>query len=83
MYVIYIYNKYWLGNVKKIMKWINILRKVVKAFNLGLWYYEILKYLPMSLFVVTLVASSKLEKDYAKKCSESYDKILQKYLSKS
>ena len=34
--VCYIYNKYWLGNAKKIMKWINILRKAVKAFNLDL-----------------------------------------------
>ena len=37
----------------------------------------------MSLFVVNLVASSNLEKQYAKKCCQSYDKILQKYLSKS
>ena len=81
--VCYIYNKYWLGNVNKIMKWINILRKAVKAFNLDLEYYEILKYLPMSLFVVNLVASNNLEKQYAKKCSQSYDKILQKYMSKS
>ena len=44
----------------------NILRKAVKAFSLDLLYYEIFKYLPMSLFVVNLVASSNLEKHYAK-----------------
>ena len=33
----------------------------------------------MSLFVVNLVASCNLEKQYPKKCSQNFDKILQKY----
>ena len=58
----------------------SILRKTVKAFSLDLLCYEIFKYLPMSLFVVNLVASCNLEKQYAKKSSQNLDKILQKYL---
>ena len=58
----------------------NILRKAVKAFSLDLLYYEIFKFLPMSLCVVNLVGSCNLEKQYAKKYSQNLDKILQKYL---
>ena len=36
----------------------------------------------MSLFIVNLVASSNLEKQYAKKCYQNFDKILQKYMWK-
>ena len=54
----------------------SILRKTVKAFSLDLLCYEIFKYLPMSLFVVNLVASCNLEKQYAKKSSQNLDKIL-------
>ena len=36
----------------------------------------------MSLFVVNLVASGNLEKQYAKKCYQNFDKILQKYMWK-
>ena len=70
IYVVYInaiIMLYMLHNVWKIMKWMNILRKA--AFSLDLLYYEIFKYLPMSLFVVNLVASCNLEKQYGKKCS--------------
>ena len=58
----------------------DIFRKAVKSFSLDLLCYEIFKYLPMSLFVVNLVASCNLEKQYAKKCFQNYDKILEKYL---
>ena len=72
-----------MGNVwSDEMKWMNILRKAVKAFSLDLLYYEIFKYLPMRLFVVNLVASCNLGKQYEKKCSQNFDKILQKYLWK-
>ena len=52
------------------MKWMNILRKAVKAFSLDLLYYEIFKYLPMSLFGVNFVASCNFEKNCARKFSK-------------
>ena len=50
----------------------------MNEYTLDLFYYEIFKYLPMSLFVVNLVASCNLEKQYTKKCSQNFDEILQK-----
>ena len=61
------------------MKLMNLLRKAVKTFSLDLLYYDIFKYLPMSLIVVNLVASCNLEKQYAKKCSQNFDKILKNF----
>ena len=52
------------------MKWMNILRKAVKAFSLDLLYYEMFKYLPMSLFGVNFVASCNFEKNCARKFSK-------------
>ena len=50
----------------------------MNEYTLDLFYYEIFKYLPMSLFVVNLVASCNLEKQNTKECSQNFGEILQK-----